>query len=137
MNEKEIKVFLDGYRERKRKCIQELERALRLAESAASLQSPRYSDLPSYGAGDLKDLGDKVAPYLDLKDLVDDELGRLHEIEITINRMFWGLPVKQAAVMRQIYLCDRNYDQAAEDLLISKASVCRYHRQAIRKLANT
>lgn len=137
MNEKEIKVFLNGYRERKRKCIQELERARRLAEATASLQSPRFSDLSSYGAGELKDLGDKVAPYLDLKDLVEAELDSLSEIEITINRMLWGLPLEQSNVMRQIYLCDCSFEQAAEKLDIAKSSVSRYHKQAIRTLANT
>ena len=121
MKKEQIKAYFEAYRGRLIKCQTECSRALQKRDAAARTKSPALSDMPRMGASDLKDLGNRVADYLDDIELVRGELATLQEIEEQLKRLLWTLPSDYSDAIKLLYLQGYSIKEAAQKTVISQS----------------
>lgn len=123
MTKEQIRQLFDSYRERLIKCQAAYQKALVRAYLAAGTKSPVLSDMPRGGASELKDIGDRVAEYLDELELVEKELNTLLLVEKQLRRMVWVLPLEYSETIKLVYFDGLSRDDAAKELHLSGSGI--------------
>lgn len=105
---------------------------LEFLKSAVEYINPRSSGLPK-PSRNIHRFEDACVKAMDLENRIKERLGKLSEINETINNV--SSPVSQAILVKR-YLVHNTWDEIASTLCVSRSHVIRLHIEALAEVEN-